>query len=91
MRSRTRYALTDKRALIVKGGLRTKLRSWPINQHTHIEYQPGREATIWFATEERRGNKGRRYSVKHGFEYITEGDRVYRLMRNVQQDGRKDR
>ena len=42
------------------------------------------EATIWFAEEERRTNKGRRYTVKHGFEYIPDGDKVYRLIRDVQ-------
>ena len=85
VRGKTRYALTDRRAIIAKSALGRSLKSWPINKRTRLELIPGDESTIWFAEEERRGNKGRRYTVKKGFEYITGGDQVYRLMREVQQ------
>jgi hypothetical protein len=84
-RSKTRYALTDKRAIIASSAFGRKLKSYPISDGTRLEYEPGDAATIWFAEEERRGSKGRRYTVKHGFEYIPNGDEVYRLMRKVQQ------
>ena len=85
VRSRTRYALTDKRAIVATNALGRKLKSYPIGEGTRLEYEPGQEATIWFAEEERRGQKGRRYTVKHGFEYVEDGDELYRLMRRVQQ------
>lgn len=84
-RSKTRYALTDKRAIIATSVFGRKLESYPIGSGTRLDFEPGDPATIWFAEEERRGSKGRRYTVKHGFEYIPDGDEVYRLMRQVQQ------
>ena len=85
-RRRTWYTLTDRRAFIatelpIKG--RT-LKSYPIAPETVLIYAQGPLATIHFAEEERRGNKGRRYTVKIGFERIFEGDKVYRLMRDIQ-------
>ncbi len=80
------YTLTDHRAFIatdmpIKG--RT-LKSYPINDDTVLEYQQGQLSTIHFSEETRRGNKGRRYTVKIGFEGIGEGEKVYRLMREIQ-------
>lgn len=85
VRSRTRYALTDKRAMSASSAWGRKLKSWPINSNTRIEFEPGDLATIWFAEEIKRGSKGRTYTTKHGFEYIEGGDEVYRTMRKVQQ------
>ena len=87
-RSRTRYALTNKRAIVATSAVGRKLKSWPILSGTRLEYEPGDEATIWFAEEVKRGSKGRTYTTKHGFEYIEGGDEVYRLMRRVQQGER---
>lgn len=80
------YTLTDKRAFIasdlpLKG---RSLNSYPIKADTVLEYQQGAFSTIHFSEETRRGNKGRRYTVKIGFERIGDGDKVYRLMRDVQ-------
>lgn len=83
-RRHTRYALTDRRAIVAHSAFGRSLRSYPIERDTLIDYRPGREATIWVAEEERRGAKGRRYTVKHGFEFIPDGDEVYRLMRQIQ-------
>ena len=85
VRKHTRYALTDKRAIVAKSAWGRSLRSYEIGPSTQVEYKPGPESTIWFAEEERRGSKGRRYTVKKGFEYITDGDEVYRLIRRIQQ------
>lgn len=84
VRGRTRYALTDRRAFIAKRGLRRSLKSYPIHADTQIDYEPGPEATIWLAQETRRGNKGRSYTVKKGFEFIADGDAVYRIVRDIQ-------
>lgn len=90
VRSRTRYALTTRRAIVAKDAFGRSLKSWPITDAGQVEYQPGAEATIFFATEMRRGSKGREYQVRHGFEYIAEGDHVYRLIRAIQQGGAGD-
>ena len=83
-RRHTRYALTDRRAIVARSAWSRSLKSYPIDADTQIDFRPGREATIWFAQEEKRGNKGSRYTVKHGFEFIPDGDEVYRLMRQIQ-------
>ena len=85
VRTKTRYALTDTRAIIATNAFGRKLKSFPILADTRLDYEPGPEATIWFAEELRRGNKGRRYTVRKGFEYISDADEVYRLMRRIQQ------
>jgi hypothetical protein len=85
VRSKTRYALTNKRAIVASSAWGRKLRSWPIHAGTRLEFEPGDEATIWFAEEVKRGSKGRTYTTKHGFEYVEGGDELYRLMRRVQQ------
>lgn len=86
MRKRTRYALTTKRGIIATQAFARSLKSYPIDADTEVDYQPGEEASIFFATEFRRGSKGRTYSVRHGFEYIPGGDQVYRMIRAIQQD-----
>ena len=88
VRSRTRYALTNKRAISACSAWGRKLKSWPINSQTRLEYAPGELATIWFAEEVTRGSKGRTYTTRHGFEYVHGGDELYRLMRRVQQGER---
>ena len=85
VRSKTRYALTNKRAIKATTAWGRKLKSWPIHSDTRLEYEPGELATIWFAEEVKRGSKGRTYTTKHGFEYVQGGDELYRLMRKVQQ------
>ena len=85
VRRKTRYALTNKRAIVATSALGRSLKSWPITAETRLEFEPGDQATIWFHEEERRGSKGRRYTVKKGFEYVSGGDELYRLMRSVQQ------
>jgi len=89
LRSRTRYALTDRRAIVAKRSFTRSLKSYPIDAGTEIEYEPGQPATVWLAREARRGNKGRTYTVKRGFEYISDGARVYRTIRDIQQSARE--
>ncbi|HHB81247.1 MAG TPA: aspartate carbamoyltransferase catalytic subunit [Aliiroseovarius sp.] len=90
-RRRTWYTLTDRRAIIAtdlpfKG---KQLKSYPIDDATMLDFSPGDPASITFAQERRRGSKGRTYTVDIGFEYIGEGDKVYRLMRDIQQGDRQ--
>ena len=90
-RSRTWYTLTDRRAFIatdlpLQG---KKLKSYPIDEDTLLEFTPGEPATVSFAQETRRGNNGRRYTVRIGFERIPDGERVYRLIRDIQRRHRR--
>lgn len=85
VRGKTRYALTSKRAIVAQSAWRRTLKSYPIDADTRIEFQPGDAATLYFAQETKRGRKGATYTVKHGFEYIRNGDEVYRMMRQIQQ------
>lgn len=85
LRRRTRYALTDRRAIVASRALRRSLVSYPLDARTQVDYRPGREASIWFAQEVRRGRKGQSHTVPKGFEYLRDGDAVYRLVRQVQQ------
>ena len=84
VRKHTAYALTTGRAIIAKSALGRSLRSFPISGGAELVYEPGEPATIWFARETRGTHKNRR-TVRHGFEYIADGDRVYHLMRAIQQ------
>lgn len=88
-RRRSWYTLTDRRAFIATKSWRRgrDLKSYPITASSEITYFDGRFATIFFAREQRVGHKGRRYSVAIGFERITEGDKVMRLIRQVQNGG----
>lgn len=85
-RRHTWYTLTDRRAFIAtdKPFIGRKLKSYPIDEDTPIEFTPGDFATIEFAHEVRRtkNNGTRRISI--GFERIAEGDAVYRLIRDIQ-------
>jgi hypothetical protein len=86
-RARTRYALTDRRALIAERGVARVLTSWPIRPDTVVDYTPGPEATILFATEVTRDSDGDRYTERKGFGRIADGDTVYRLIRQIQTGG----
>ncbi len=92
-RRRTWYTLTDRRAIIATDLPMSgrQLKSYPINDATMLNFTPGQLSTITFAEEVRRGSKGRRYTVQIGFEWIPDGDRVYRLMRDIQSSDRQAR
>ncbi|WP_281840265.1 aspartate carbamoyltransferase catalytic subunit [Sinisalibacter aestuarii] len=85
-RRHTWYTLTDRRAFIatdlpVKG---RSLASYAITPETRLTWREEIPGTVYFAREDRRGNKGRSYSVDIGFERIDDSGKVYGLMRKVQ-------
>lgn len=81
---RTRYALTNKRALVLTAAPRTRLASYGIDARTNVEIRPGRRSSILFATRLETWWGGPR-EVGVGFEDIDEGQFVYRLIREMQQ------
>jgi hypothetical protein len=84
-RRHTWYSLTDKRGFIATDTpfMGRKLASYPITADTTLGYISDTPATIHFAQETRRSKNGT-YQVDIGFERIDNGDKVYRLMRDIQ-------
>ncbi len=91
-RRRTWYTLTDRRAFIATDLplVGKRLKSYPLTGDRALDFLPGPPATIHFARETRQGSKGRRYQVPVGFEFIEDGEAVYRLMRDLQQRDREE-
>lgn len=83
-RARTRYALTDRRALIAVNGRQRMLRSWPILRDTVVDFFPGPEASIRFATEVHMDSEGDKTHTRIGFDRILEGEAVMQLIRQIQ-------
>jgi len=86
VRRHTWYTLTDRRAFIATDipiGRRS-LKSYPITDDTVLDFAPGDPASVWFAEEVRR-NKNTSIRKKIGFERITDGEKVYRMFRDIQE------
>lgn len=84
-RSRTYYSLTDRRAFIATDLplVGRSLKSYPISKDTQLELIPGDPATVHFATAQVRTKNGFR-TKDIGFERITRGEDVFRMMRDIQ-------
>lgn len=85
-RRHTWYTLTNRRAFIATDlpWQGKRLKSYPIDKTTQFEHLPGNGLeTTYFATEERRGSKGRSYTVKIGFERVEDGEVAWKLLREV--------
>lgn len=84
-RRHTFYTLTDRRAFIATDipTQGRKLKSYPIDPTTAIEYTAGRPATVTFAKDYRQ-NKNRSYTVPIGFERISDGEAVMEHIRAIQ-------
>lgn len=84
VRATTRYALTDRRAIIVERNfLKPSLISIPIRPGTRLKITDGRRTTIRFDAppeSDKRGGEG----DGAAFHAIEGGDEVYRLIRRVQ-------
>ena len=84
LRRHTRYALTNRRALITNWAGKRSLKSFPISAATVIDYQPGPEATIYFATEVSKDSDGDTSHERIGFEHVPNGDAAYAVIRQIQ-------
>jgi hypothetical protein len=83
-RAKTHYALTDHRALIIVTDKEVNLKSWPIGPETIVEYKASVEATIYFAAEIKTDRDGDKLLLRAGFDLIQDGEKVYRLIRQIQ-------
>ena len=79
------YTLTTSRAMIATNlpFQGKKLKSYPITQSTNLDFRDGDPASIFFASETRRGNDND-YTVEIGFERIRDGRVVYQHFRSIQ-------
>ncbi len=86
-RRRSWYTLTNKRAFIASTMpfVGKRLKSFPINVDTVLDFQDGDYASIYFATETKRTKNGTK-SVGVGFERIQGGRAVYSKFREVQKN-----
>ena len=81
-RKRTRYALTNKRALIARTVFGRKMESYPIGKGSQIRLISGDLDTVNFAERVYRNKNGDNV-VAIGFRYIQDGQKVYKLLRDV--------
>lgn len=84
LRAQTRYALTDRRAIIAIGGREPSVRSWPIGPETEVDYSPGDEASLRFAAGPRPDGGQVMERARSGFNRIRDGEQVMELIRKVQ-------
>ena len=85
VRSKTRYALTNRRAIIAKSALNRSMTSHPITATSEIEIVVGPPDTVNFATRFVRSKNGG-HDVPVGFERIEEGMTVYNILRQIKRE-----
>lgn len=80
-----RYALTTRAAYVIRQGRFPSLKVYPILPSTALELEPGtRASTVWLHTRLERDSEGDLGTTKAGFENIAEGERVFRMIRDLQ-------
>ncbi len=84
-RAKTRYALTNRRALVARSHRGRSIRSYPIRRDAVIELYQGREDTVSFGGPLGFDRRGHPYRTKLAFQMIADGAHVSRLLRQVQQ------
>ena len=89
-RNRSWYTLTNHRAFIATDFplIGKRLKSYPINKDTVLEYVDDEPASIIFARQRKRSQNGGYYTVKIGFERIPNGREVFHLFRQVQDNSK---
>lgn len=83
VRSRTRYALTDERAMIATRTFGKSMKSYPITPVTSVEFEDRSEGSVYFATKSVRRNR-KSHEQRIGFEYISDAGDVYKLITKMQ-------
>jgi hypothetical protein len=82
-----RYALTTAAAIIAKDWPVRRTEVFPILPSSEVTLEDGRTtATVWFHTRKESGAEGDIVSHRSGFEYIPDGESVFRLIRAIQTD-----
>lgn len=96
-RRHTRYALTDRRALIATAHRGRRMRALTIAPGMQLEHRPGPEGTIVLARETLLGQRitgraQRRGNLEEvGFAFIPDGERVMALIHAVLRERARER
>ncbi len=85
LRRQTYFTLTNQRAFVASRKLMggKVLKSYVIDKNSPLELEQGQTHSIYFATEERRRNKGGRYTAKIGFEHMSESAEPFQLLEKI--------
>lgn len=80
-----RYALTNRAAYVIRQGRFPSLKVYPILPSTPLELEPGpRASTVWLHARLERDSDGDIGTTKAGFENIAEAEKVFLLIRDLQ-------
>lgn len=80
-----RYALTTRAAYVIRQGRFPSLKTYPILPSTALELEPGtRAGTVWLHARLERDLDGDLGTTKAGFENIAEAEKVFGMIRDLQ-------
>jgi hypothetical protein len=80
-----RYALSDRAAYVARSAFGRKLSVYPILPETVLELEKGKRAdSLWFHARLERDSDGDLGTVRAGFENIAEAEKVYHMIRAIQ-------
>ncbi|MBL9073209.1 hypothetical protein [Tabrizicola sp.] len=80
-----RYALTTRAAYVMRQGRFPSLKVYPILPYTALELEPGpRAGTVWLHARLERDSDGDLGTTKSGFENIAEAEKVFLMIRDLQ-------
>ncbi len=82
-RTRSRYALTDRRALIYSGLFNPQAHSYPLSGGSPIEIAGDGPYVVSFARETRRNDNFSTYKQEVAFRFIEDGPAVFDMMQSV--------
>ena len=87
--SRTlRYALSSRAAYVARTAPFPSLKVYPIHPATALELVPGdRATTVWLHARLERDSDGELGTTRSGFENIADGEKVFHLIRDLQEKG----
>jgi hypothetical protein len=81
-----RYTLTTRAAYVLRKGRSPSLKVYPILHSSTLELEPGRRAsTVWLHALLDRDSEGDLGVTKAGFENIAVGEKVFRMIRELQE------
>jgi hypothetical protein len=80
-----RYVLTNRAAFVARSGRFPSIKVYPILPSTALELEPGKRAsTVWVHSRLERDSDGDLGTTKAGFENITEAEKVFHMIRDLQ-------
>jgi len=84
----TQYALTNKRAYVAHSFPTHKLATYVIGPDDVVTLTQGKFDTVQFKTIQERDSDGDKKTSKIGFNFIADGSKVYKLIREIQSEAK---